>query len=224
MTRSELRARVRTIINRDTDAISNADLDININWAQHWIAKQHTFEEMERVYEGALTVDERLYNTPTNMKDFISIRIMDDSQSRKLIYISRRRFDDAYPDPTVRASAHPLYYVDYGNNFELLPEPNSAYTIRIRTSQYPTDLDDDSSSSTLKDKDQLIIAKAVEHTFRAIRELEDAEYWSQHSDRLLRDSIRGDRSREDWDRVPVGFGIEGRTLHHTNPFSSFFNR
>ena len=210
MTRAEMRARLRTIIKRSSSAFEDSELNINLNFAQHWIAERWTFEEMEKVYEATLTADERLYNFPDEMKDIHSVRIMDDASSRKLTYMPEREFDRRYPDPTVPGSGIPFIYVDHGKFFELYKAPDDTYNIRVRTSQFPIDMDDDSSSSSLEYKDELMVAKAAEKSWRMIRELEDAEYWNAESERLLADSRAGDKSREDWDRVARPFISGGR--------------
>ena len=119
--------------------------------------------------------------------------------------MNEREFDREFPDPTVGGSGIPSIYVDHGKFFELYREPDDSYTIRVRTAQFPVDMDDDSTSSSLEYKDELIIAKAAEKSWRMIRELEDAEYWNAESERLLGNSRAGDKSREDWDKVPQPF-------------------
>lgn len=220
MNRGELRAEVRNNVIRDSSSVTDAQLNTAINWAQRWIGKLYTFEEVRKTYEGDVTTDESQYNFPTRIKDVYDLRVYTESSYGKVYYVNPARFDKDVPYPPIEGTGQPTVYVDYGGYFQLFPTPDDAYNLQMRCSIYPPDLDDDTASSIFVEKDYLIVAKASERIMRMIRELDDAEYWSQEAMRMIQEEIVNDHSAEDWDPIAKGFSTQpsSNTNYH-NPWA-----
>jgi hypothetical protein len=205
MTLSELRTEVRDVINRDTSAFSNDDVDTHINRALRIMANSYTFEDMRKTYSSATIADQKLYNYPTGLKDVYSLRLIDGASSRKITAMNQRRFDEQFPYPEQQATGRPYLYIDYGSYFQLHRVPDAAYTIHMRCSIFPPVLDSDTAEPLLTNLDTAIIALASGLCLMRVRELEDAEYWHGVYGRAMKNAVEGDHSAEDWTPVPEGF-------------------
>ncbi len=220
MTRAEFLAHIRFAINRNSSALADSYILTSINWALRDLADAHTFEEMRKTYEGTLTADESLYSFPANMKDLYTFVLRDDSNSRKLVYVRARTFDEMYPDPSNNSTGRPERYVDHGTYLQLDPITDSAYTVRCRCSVYNGDLEGSTSEPLFDGKDPIIIARAMAHTNWLIKEPEMAEYWNRLAQERLQIAIMGDHSAEDWTPVARPFTSSPSIPYdHTNPWT-----
>ena len=178
MDREDMRDEVRENIKRDVNGVSNARIDRWLNWSKDYIADLHTYEEMRKSDATMVTVaSDNSLSWPTRMKDLYTLRLVDGANSRTLIYVYPRNFDEKIPIDATYSENRPAYYVDYGSTFELFPIPNAIYPMTARFSQYPIDFASDSSESTLLRKDALICGIATVFGFWSLRELEDATFW-----------------------------------------------
>lgn len=231
MALSDLRDEVRYIIKRTKEAFPDTRITTYINWAQLNIADEHTYEEMRTVW-SATTVEiggsRQRYPFPTNMKDIYSLVIVDGTESRKLKYVNARNFDTVVPYPAAWSTGTPTHYIDYGANFELWRIPDADYVMLMRCSLYPTEFSSDTDTSDLQNKDQLMVALASAKILRALRELEDAEYWQGEADRLTLLAHKSDHNAEDWVPIHRGFtiGYEGPGLIYdeTSPWTALRRR
>lgn len=225
MDREDLRDEVRENIKRDISGVSNARINRWLDWAQGYIADLHTYEEMRKSDSTmTTTVSDNSLSWPTRMKDLYSLRLVDGANSRTLIYVHPRNFDEKVPRSATYSEQRPAWYVDYGSTFELFPIPNAEYNITSRFSQYPIDFASDSSTSELLRKDALMCGIATVFGFWSLRELEDATYWgSQLVPPLYEASLTSDHSAEDWKPIARGFGqtesVAMTGQWWTNPFT-----
>jgi len=208
MTREDFRDEVRENIKRTEDGVSNTRINRWVNWAQGYVADLHTYEEMRKTDTSlTTTASDNSLSWPTRMKDLYSLRLIDGSNSRTLIYVHPRNFDREIPRPATYSEGRPSWYVDYGSTFELFKIPNDTYSMTARFSQYPADLSADASESALLRKDCLIASIATVFGFWSLREIEDAAYWgSELVPPLYEASLTSDHSAEDWTPVARGFG------------------
>lgn len=217
LNREQLRDEVRLNIKRPATGLSDASLNRYINWAQDEVSDRFTFEEMRRAFVGETVEGERFYGYPARMKDIYTLVLEDTEDSRKLVYYNARSFDRDAPYPE-GLDGTPLWYIDYGTNFELYKVPDDAYSLILRCSVYPEELDDDDTESGLVRKDQLIIAFATAAGFRAIAEEEKVLFWEGQAARMLDRAKETDHSGEDWVPIARGFSTSRVVLDHTNPW------
>ena len=220
MTLSDFQGEVRANIKRSSDAIANSRITTWLNWAQNFLADLHNYEEMQKIYEGATIADQKRYGFPARLKDIYTLRLIDGNNSRKLIHIHPRDFDDKVPYPEQTTTGRSLYYVDYGVNFELYRIPDASYVLELRANIYPVDLSGSSDTSELVKKDALICAVATFFGFLGLREVEDAIYWREEVAKPLYDaSLQSDHANVDWTPIARGFdSTEERVgVYWTNP-------
>ena len=207
MDRDAMVEEVRANIRRKSTALADSRIITWLNWSQEMIASWHTYEEMRTNFTGTTSNDEKSYGFPDRMKDIHSM-VLDtgDSESRKLIYVPARYFDKKVPRPEQTDSGKPNYYVDYGVNFELYRIPDASYTLKLRCSLFPEDLDAGTDESDLLRKDPLICTTATMLGLASLREVEDATYWKTEFVALFyKASLESDHSGEDWNPVARGF-------------------
>jgi hypothetical protein len=213
MNREELRDEVRANIKRTTEGVADTRINRWLNWAKDYLADLHTYEEMRKTDDTLVTVaHDNSLAWPTRMKDLYSLKLVDGSNSRTLVYVHPRNFDENIPRPATYSEGHPDWYVDYGSTFELFKIPDAIYSMTGRFSQYPSDFANDSATSDLLRKDALICAIATTFGFWSLREIEDATYWGRELVPPLYDaSLTSDHSAEDWKPIARGFGGPSNT-------------
>lgn len=220
MTLQELREEVRQNIHQQSGSIADERITDYINWAQQEIAQIRTFSEMLTSFSTTTVAATQCYNHPVDVKEIYSLVLIDGANSRKLRQVSPRGYDYDVPYPENTTQGRPAYYIDYGDNFELYPIPDDAYSLEARCAVYPSDLSDDSDESDLEKKDALIVALASAYGARAIHEFQMAQYYeNQVAARLLAHAIKADSKKPDWQPVGAGFGPpEGTSTDPENPF------
>ena len=195
---------IRANLRRTVTALSDARILTWYNWSQRYLADMHTYEEMQVITSTTTTSAVSLYNFPTRMKDIYTLVLSDSANSCKLVYVNAREFDTKVPSPSSSTTGRPGWYVDYGTQYQLFRIPDSSYTIVTRYTEFPADLviSDTSQSTTLSRKDALLCGMSTVFGFYALRELEDASYWSGNMvTPLYKASLETDHRDIDW--VPV---------------------
>ena len=179
MLMSAIRDEVRENLHRKVTALTDARIEVWINWVQRRIADVYTWEEMREVWYSNTVADQSDYGFPTRMKDIFDFVRRDGSNSIKLTYVPARHFDEMVLRPLTDGTGRPTLYVDYGTNFELYKIPDSAsYVMRLRVSLFLVDMSA-SDSSELLDKDHIIVSGTTAWVFMSLRELEDAGNWDR---------------------------------------------
>jgi len=166
-----------------------------LNWAQTEIARQYTFRELQQTDTTKTTVDGQDYiAAPTGIKDLFSIRLLDGTSSRKLIYVPDRTFDALVPKPDEYTEGRPSHFYVWGGNFYLWRIPDDAYSTRIRYSSWPTDLSGSGDTSDLVKLDEALVALATAKAFDSVDADEKKIYrWSNRARYHINLAIRNDK-------------------------------
>lgn len=186
-----------------------------LNWGQVRIAKRFSFHELNTIQESASTVDgvarypmaSGTYNLGLiRPKDIFNIRLIDGANSRTLIRMHQRKFDQAITLPTNFTENRSTIYTRWGNNVELFPIPDDAYTLYIRYPQLPTNFSSANQVSDFDNKDDLILISGVLETMLALEEIRLAAIWEGKFNRTLLENTQavGDI---DWEPEAEAFNI-----------------
>jgi hypothetical protein len=103
----------------------------------------------------------------TRPKDIYSIRLDDDSNSRKLEYITSQNLDEVLPYPE-NTTSKPIMYTRFGDYIELFPIPDAVYSLKIRYSKWPvtyTNLTELSPYGTQWDHIIVFLAKDIANSY-----------------------------------------------------------
>ena len=198
MTLTELIADVRSYVKRPT-TVSDAKITSWINWAQRYVARLHTFQEM---HDTALvhTVDGTInYSYPTDTKEVYDIVVENASQSQKLDFVHYTDFHLANPLPTLTTEAMPTQYSDVGNQFYVFPIPDKVYHLNLTIAKFPVRFLLATQESELVDKDDLIVLAAT--MFGLILLREDATVIKGYGElfgTLLASAIGAEPQKPDW--------------------------
>jgi hypothetical protein len=177
-----------------------------LNSALYRVSKKHDFRELVRLYQATTIASIKTYTTPVSYKSIKSIRLIDGLNSYKLIAVAPREFDRFIANPAASTTGRPLWYALYGNNIELYPVPDAAYTLYMRNPDWPATI---TVSSTLidysPDKDTLIVADMTASGFRYLQMYEDAMVWDKEFVKLLKEATDDDDDEPDMEYVGLGF-------------------
>ena len=206
MTRSELRTEVRANIRRTIASIADSRINTWLEWAQQRISDIHTWEEMYTTDTSITTVaSTKAYPFPTRMKDIFSMTLQDGDNSRKLIYVPARLMDRVIPRPEAQTTGRSSWYVDFGSTFQLVKIPDNAYQLNIRCSIYPAAFASDDASSTLVNKNRLLVIAATIEGFKALKEGDYVKEWTGYYAEALQEALNSDHSAVDWTPIARGF-------------------
>lgn len=177
-----------------------------LNTAMIRLSKAHDFREMFKIYERATVSDTKTYTFPTNWKVVLSLRLEDGSSSRKLGVRLPQELDEHRPMPENDSNETPIVYVPYGNTFELDPIPNDAYTLKLRTIQWPTKITATTDTIDYEpNKDDVIHAYMMEEAFDYLQMLTDAEKWVERRKNRLEEAIDLEERLPDLEPIAEGF-------------------
>ena len=146
-----------------------------VNDALHSIALVRDFDELIVTdITNAATVDgQKTYNWITDWaltrpKKIYSIRLMDEEQSRKLIWVPPSEVDTLLPYAERISEGHTTHYTPAGEgNFEFIRIPDDAYDLYIRYSQWPVLLsaETDVTPYTNLDVETVFLAKDIANAY-----------------------------------------------------------
>jgi hypothetical protein len=150
MNRSELRTALRSFLNEDIPGFwTDAQLNTYINLANDRVNSiiSATREDYFTISATFSTVaGTKSYSFPTDCRFIRRMEIFDASNEGYIIKLDELRWprieangDWLFPN----APAQPKRYVTRGNQFDLYPTPDGAYTIRIYYDARPVTLDSD---------------------------------------------------------------------------------
>jgi hypothetical protein len=186
------------------------------------MARKHDFKESIKVYAAATTASTKTYTFPTNYKKIFGLMLIDGSNSVKLKQMLPRHSDKYFPYPEDDSEGLPWAYTVYGDNFDLIPIPDDAYTLWCRTSQWPDKATTTASLSFYTpDKDDIIVAGMTYRGFFYLQMFEDATLWKREYIDLLNRAIETDGDLPDWDPKGEGFNATAGRLpgeFWNNPF------
>ncbi len=191
-------AQMETEVKNNLGGRSDLDsrLYIFLNWAQEEIARQVRLRELQQIDTGQDCVASQAYiSHPTNMRDLISIRVLDGTNSRKLIWIPRRKFDKKISKPDEYTEGTPTHYTSWGTNFYLWRIPDEAFATEIQYIQWPTAFTAASgSASDIERMDEAICALATAAAMASLKDFgETFGYWNQRASLLINIAMRNDK-------------------------------
>lgn len=177
-----------------------SDLDsrlyIFLNWAQEEIARQVRLRELQDIDTTHDTVADSPYILhPDNMRDLISIRLLDGTRSRKLIWLPRRKFDKKIAKPDEYTTGRSTHYTSWGTKFYLWRVPDAIYQTEIQYIKWPTAFSAaDSDPSDIERMDEAICALATAAAMASLKDFgETFVYWNQRAAMLINLAIRRDK-------------------------------
>lgn len=144
----------------------------------------------------------------TRPKDILTLRYMDGSSSRKLVYISPRNLDTDLPYPEQLGEQKPYYYTRRGLNVELIPVPNEAKDVYVYYTQWPTVLTSDSDNMDLPDDVEDVVVALGADIANAIVDGITGIDWLPRARVLLIGAAGEERSKPDQFRVAQPFRSE----------------
>jgi len=158
-----------------TDGEALIAVESAINDALRSIAMVKDFNELIITdITNALTVDgQKTYNliddwSLTRPKKIYTLRLMDETLSRKLIFIPSGELDRVLPYAETLSEGRPTHYTLVGeNDVELIPIPDTEYSLYVRYSQWPDTLsaDTDPTPYTNLDIATIFLAKDIANAY-----------------------------------------------------------
>ena len=156
----------------------------------------------------------------TRPKDILSIKLMDGSNSRKLIWCPPRKVDKIIPYPADLGEQKSSYYTRRGKYIELIPIPDDAYDLTIMHSQWPVELtgDDDESSYDTAEIDDVLVHLGAEIATAILNN--ETKDWATRAESLLAGAFIEDATRPDSMMVAQPFQTSRVQLgeHWKKPF------
>ena len=173
-----------------------------INLSQTRLARTYDFSEMLReedftVGSTAVPDDDRRITVPAGLKDMHSIFLIDGTNSRKLEYITTRKWDQSINLQQMELTGRPAKYTRFNDEYILWKIPDETYTIRMRYSKWPAELVKETDKSDFNHKDDLIIMLALIWGFQSLGELERANHAFSVYKTLLQEAINEDDTQVD---------------------------
>jgi len=222
LTLTQLISRVRDNTGRsNTTTTTNARIAGYLNDAQRVLARRWMWRDLMIQYETSLTTGTYRYAFPSDMKECLGLRIIDDASSVWLHDRSKRWLDQYEPYPDGRGTAKPAYYCVDGNYFELFPRPDSDYTLYIRFSRWPTEFATTQMSATcsIDQADDCLEAFATARLFKSLQLFTEAREWTGEFEVAYRDARIQDAKRPLWTPQPdgvIGAGAVGPPSEYWN--------
>lgn len=199
-------SRLGTTTTKSGTTLSNFGIDV-LNRTQVRMSRKHDFREHRKIYSASTTDGTKNYALPTGWKTIYDLRLIDGSSSRKLEHAQGQHFDEMVAYPENQSEGRPVWYVPYGNTFDLYPIPDDSYVMYIKCTVWPTVIT--ATTDTLSfdsDKDDLLVYGMTEELFQLLQMHEDSAVWNAKFVAGLRDAIDVDGKYPDWNPVGRGFG------------------
>jgi hypothetical protein len=175
-----------------------------INNAQRVIARTADFDELKTWdLTNAVTVaHQKNYIIPSGwalvrLKDILSIKLMDTSNSRKLTYKSPTELDALIPYPEDLGEQRCSWYTQRGNTVELFPIPDAVYTLYIYHTQWPLDLSADTDNMSFSDDLDDVVVSIASDMANAILDGVSGVDWASRAKALLGGAVQEDLNRPD---------------------------
>lgn len=172
LTGVELEAELKANLGNRSDL--DTRLYIFLNWAQVEIARKIYLRELEDIDTAKATVvDQDYVAKPINLRDMISFRLIDDTNSRKLRWVPRRMYDEWCANPSSLTTARSTHFTSWGLNFYFYRIPDAVYSLKMAYTKWPTAFIDSSSEvSDIEELDELIVILATIKALRSLKEVD----------------------------------------------------
>jgi len=195
----------------------------SVNNAMRAICRAADFDELKTwdLTHAKTVAHQKNYAIPSRwplvrLKDILSIKLMDTSNSRKLTYKSPTELDELIPYPQDLGEQRCNWYTQRGNTIELFPIPDAVYTLYIYHTQWPVELSADTDTmSFADDMDDVIVAIAADMA-NAILDGVSGIDWSGRAKALLGSSIQEELNRPD--RVFQAKPFDAGTVTYTGEY------
>ena len=225
LTLDEIKTEMRSSMGGRTDL--NSRLTVVINLAQMRIARKHRWEELEALFTNttgftSTPASDKYLTLPSNVRDIYSVRLIDSSNSRKLIRVPNRSWDRKIPEPEYYSTGRPTLYTLRRNIMEFWKVPDAAYNLEAFGVTWPTAFTDASPTlkSDLDQKDDMIITLAMSWIFMTLRNKDEATKWWGIYANMMKDAVGEEIEKPDLD-FPVGGKIGAGALgseYYKDPF------
>jgi hypothetical protein len=216
MNLGEWKSEVLSIVGRPTDTDLEARLPFYARLINKQIARTYLWPELYELNTTDMetTVDVPTVALPSETRTVLSLRVIDGSNSRKLIYRPPRRNDAIRPYPASDTTGFPRFYIPYSTNIELIPIPDATYAIYLRRYKWPAAVSDDADEFEFTDKDDLILQLGVMWVYLAVQEEGEAKIWASYASGSYKDALAKARETVDWDPslYPADFATRGNPL------------
>ena len=200
-------SRLGTTTTRNGTTLSSFGLTV-LNGAMTRLSRKHDFRECRKIYTASTTASTRNYALPTGYKTIYDLRLIDGTSSRKLEHAHGQHFDEMVAYPESQSEGRPVWYVPYGNAFDLFPIPDAAYVMYIKCTIWPPVVTLTTEATIYEsDKDDLLVYSMTEELFGLLQMHEDSAVWSAKFKIALAEAIDVDGKYPDWNPVARGFGF-----------------
>lgn len=210
-------SRLGTTTTKSGTTLTNFGIDV-LNRTMIRMSRKHDFRECRKIYSASTTASVKNYAFPTGYKTIYDIRLIDGTSSRKLEHAQGQKFDELVSYPEGLSEGRPVWYVPYGNNFDLYPIPDDAYAMYLKCTIWPTKITATTDTVTYDDdKDDLMVFGMTEELFQLIQMHEDSAVWNAKFQTGLKEAIDVDGRYPDWNPVGIGFS-SGRVRNVNDPW------
>lgn len=204
LTKVELEDEVRAALGRRTDL--DTRLGRFVNLAQQRIARIKDFDEMQIISQTVLPFNsddnDRFLVLPT-IREVYSIVLLDGANSRKLVGRTPSFMDRMQAKPEYWTRSWPVVYCLWGNTIEMFPMQKSGFSIRMRWTQWPLELTEDTDVSQFLQKDDIIIQFALSYANYSLGKEETAKKHEARALQLLAEAKETDRTKPDENILPA---------------------
>jgi hypothetical protein len=201
-------SRLGTTTTKSGTTLSDFGIDV-LNRTMNKMSRKHDFREHRKIYSASTVDGTKNYALPTGYKTIYDLRLIDGSQSRKLEHAQGQSYDENAPYPENNSEGHPIFYIPYGNTFDLQPIPDAAYVMYIKCTIWPTTITATTDSVGYdSDKDDLLVYGMTEELFGLLQMHEDSAVWNAKFKLALDDAIDVDGKYPDWNPVARGFSTD----------------
>lgn len=177
-----------------------------LNIAQDRIARKYKFSEMtdNKILfigsSGATDEDremDRKVTLPEQVRDIMSLMLIDGSASRKLEFIPSREWDNAVSIEKQFITGRPQSYTVFKNEIILYRIPDKEYKIELRYSKWPKKLVKDDQYSDFDHKDDLLVTAAQLWALQSLGEIERANHVYAIYKTLVEEVVGYDQTKAD---------------------------
>jgi len=187
LTRAQMNSEVATIIDR-TDLTS--EINTRLQWALDAVAGRFPWKVLEATDTSLSCADgTKSYTIPSSLRQVRSVRYINGTDSKLLLYQDVDDFDEQHPYPEGDDEGVPEMWTRRGSKIELYPIPGSdedGNSLYLTGTKWPTAFSGDSDTSDLeRTLDAAIVYEAAAMCFELLQEVEDAAYWHRQADRVI---------------------------------------
>lgn len=205
LTLTELKDEVTAGLGNRTDVASR--LTRLLNLAQQRLARTRDFAELRTSdtvsISNTSSESDGVLSIP-NLRAIYSLRLKSGLESWKLNGWTQRRFDRWMPNKVAVTRGKPVAYMRWGNSVEIIPLPDTTYTIARRFSSWPTAFSDATPSavSDFDRKDDVLIELAIAQFYWSLGKEDEAAKHERRAAAILGEALSEDLSEPDTDIVP----------------------